>query len=329
MKRFGLALLTSAALAVPGALPAVAQSAYPARPITLVVPFAAGGPNDVMSRIVGEHMGRTLGQPVIIENSAGAGGTSGSGRVAQASPDGYTLVSGHVGTHAAAPALYPNLRYNPLTDFTPIGQVAETPILIATKRDFPAADLAAFVAVTKARGASLSLGHAGVGSISHISCLLLTSTLGFKPVEVPYRGSAPAMTDLVAGHYDFTCALLVDALPFVSNDRLRFLAVSAPARVPQLPATPTAAEAGQPEFRASSWFAFYLPKATPDAIRDRLVAALDAALNDATVRQKLETAGLIVPAPDQRGPAPLVRRMNEEIQRWSAIVSAAQIRLAP
>ncbi len=192
MKRFGLALLTSAALAVPGALPAVAQSAYPARPITLVVPFAAGGPNDVMSRIVGEHMGRTLGQPVIIENSAGAGGTSGSGRVAQASPDGYTLVSGHVGTHAAAPALYPNLRYNPLTDFTPIGQVAETPILIATKRDFPAADLAAFVAVTKARGASLSLGHAGVGSISHISCLLLTSTRGSSSATTgcaswPYR----------------------------------------------------------------------------------------------------------------------------------------------
>lgn len=326
MRRAVSALLLSAiALAITD--PAAAQGAYPTRPITLVVPFAAGGPNDVMSRIVAEHMARTLGQAIIIENAAGAGGTSGSARVAQAAPDGYTLLSGHVGTHAAAPALYPNLRYNPLTDFTPIGQVAETPILIAAKHSFPAADLQAFVAAAKAPGASLTLGHAGVGSISHISCLLLTSTIGFKPVEVPYRGSAPAMTDLVAGHYDFTCALLVDVLPFISGDRLRFLAVSAAARVPQLPDTPTAAEANLPQFQASSWFAFYLPKAAPPAVRDRLTAALGAALDDATVRRKLETAGLILPAAEQRGPAALTRRMTEEIARWSAIVKAAQIRL--
>lgn len=326
MRRTASALLLSI-LALAMTSPAAAQGTYPSRPITLVVPFAAGGPNDVMSRIVTEHMSRTLGQPIVIENSAGAGGTTGSGRVAQAAPDGYTMLSGHVGTHAAAPALYPSLRYNPLTDFTPIGQVAETPILIATKRDFPATDLQGFVAAARAPGASLTLGHAGVGSISHISCLLLTSTIGFKPAEVPYRGSAPAMTDLVAGHYDFTCALLVDALAFTSGDRLRFLAVSAPARVPQLPNTPTAAEANLPQFQASSWFAFYLPKAAPDAVRDRLATALYAALDDAAVRQKLETAGLILPTPAQRGPAALTRRMTEEIDRWSAIVKAAQIRL--
>ena len=326
MRRAVSALLMSA-IALAMANPAAAQGTYPTRPITLVVPFAAGGPNDVMSRIVAEHMSRTLGQPIIIENAAGAGGTTGSARVAQAAPDGYTLLSGHVGTHAAAPALYPNLRYNPLTDFTPVGQVAETPILIATKRSFQATDLQAFVAAARATGANLTLGHAGVGSISHISCLLLTSTIGFKPVEVPYRGSAPAMTDLVAGHYDFTCALLVDALPFISGDRLRFLAVSAPARVPQLPGTPTAAEANLPQFQASSWFAFYLPRAAPDAVRDRLAAALNSALDDATVRQKLETAGLILPAAAQRGPSALTQRMSDEIARWSAIVREARIRL--
>jgi tripartite-type tricarboxylate transporter receptor subunit TctC len=324
--KLGLGLLLST---IASAMPfsALAQAPYPTRPITLVVPFAAGGPNDVMARIVSEHMSRTLGQPIIVENSAGAGGTTGSARVAQAAPDGYTFLSGHVGTHAAAPALYPNLRYNPLTDFTPIGQVAETPIVIATKRDFPAADLATFVAAAKARGQSLMLGHAGVGSIGHISCLLLTSAVGFKPVEVPYRGSAPAMTDLIAGHYDFACALLADALPFIAGDRLRFLAVSAPARVPQLPQTPTATEAGLPQFKASSWFAFYLPKGAPEPVRDRLAGALDAALNDAGVKQKLETAGLILPAAGERGPAALTRRMTEEIARWSAIVKAAQIRL--
>lgn len=326
MTRIGSLLLLSA-VALATLRPAAAQDAYPTRPITLVVPFAAGGPNDVMSRIVAEHMSRTLGQPVIVENAAGAGGTTGSGRVAQAAPDGYTLLSGHVGTHAAAPALYPNLRYNPLADFTPVGQVAETPILVAARRGLPAADMQAFIGMAKERGASLTLGHAGVGSISHISCLLLTSTIGFKPTEVPYRGSAPAMTDLVAGHYDFTCALLVDALAFVGGDRLRFLAVSAPARVPQLPDTPTASEAGLPGFQASSWFAFYLPKGAPDTVRDRLVAALDAALADAAVRGRLEAAGLIVPAAAQRGPAALTRRMTEEIGRWSAIVQAAQIRL--
>jgi tripartite-type tricarboxylate transporter receptor subunit TctC len=178
---------------------AQAEATFPSRPITLIVPFSAGGPNDVMSRIVSEHMSRKLGQPIIVENVGGAGGTIGSTRVAKSTPDGYTLVSGHVGTHAAAPALYPNLRYDPLTDFVPIGQVAETPILVVTRRDLAADSMASFIAIAKQPGPGLTLGHAGVGSIGHISCLLFTSLAGFKPVEVPYRGSALAMTDLIAG----------------------------------------------------------------------------------------------------------------------------------
>ena len=306
---------------------AQAEAPFPSRPITLVVPFSAGGPNDVMSRIVSEHMSRKLGQPIIVENVGGAGGTIGSTRVAKSAPDGYTLVSGHVGTHAAAPALYPNLRYDPLTDFMPVGQVAETPILVVTRRDLAADSMASFIAIAKQPGPGLTLGHAGVGSIGHISCLLFTSLAGFKPVEVPYRGSALAMTDLIAGRSDFSCALLVDVLPFLGDNHLRFLTVSASARVPQLPDTPTASEAGIPRFVASSWFAFFLPKGVPDAIRDQLADAIRAALEDDGVKKRLELAGLILPPPDQRGPEPLKRRMIEEIARWRDIVKSAQIRL--
>ncbi|WP_295846152.1 tripartite tricarboxylate transporter substrate-binding protein [Tardiphaga sp.] len=324
MKCFWPGRLAIAALAL-AAGAASAQPSFPIKPVTLIVPFAAGGPNDVMSRIVAEHMSRTFGQPILIENVAGAGGTTGSARVAVSQPDGYTLLSGHVGTHAAAPALYPKLRYNPLTDFSPIGLVAETPILVATRHSLQVDTLQAFVGLAKQKDADLTLGHAGVGSIGHISCLLLSKTIEIKPTEVPYRGSAPAMIDLIAGRSDYTCALLVDVLPFIGSASLKFLAVSAPARVPQLPSTPTAAEAGMPEFRASSWFAFYLPKATPDSIRDRFVAALDSALSDPAVRKRFVDSGLVLPAPDMLGPAPLKQLMIEETARWSDIIRSARI----
>lgn len=323
------ALLAAIVLVCAMPLAAAAQAPFPTRPMKLVVPFAAGGPNDVMSRIVAEHMSRSLGQMVVVENVPGAGGTIGSARVAASAPDGYSFVSGHVGTHAVAPALYRALRYDPLADFTPIGLVAETPVLIAAKRDLPVDTLGAFAALAKQRGEAMIVGHAGVGSISQISCLLLSSTLGIKPTEVPYRGSAPAMNDLVAGQYDATCALLVDVLPYVGTDKLRFLAVSAPARIPQLPTVPTAAEAGAPAFVASSWFAFYLPRATPEPIRDRLAGALRGALDDATVRGRLETAGLVVAPADQRSPAAVTGRMTDEIARWSAIIKAANIQVEP
>jgi len=187
--------------------------------------------------------------------------------------------------------------------------------------------MASFIAIAKARGPELTLAHAGVGSISHISCLLFTSVVGFKPVGVPYRGSALAMTDLIAGRSDFSCALLGDVLPFLGDNHLRFLTISAPARVPQLPDTPTSKEVGLAKFVASSWFAFYLPKGVPETIRDRFTDALGAALDDDSVRKRLELAGLILPPPDQRGPEPLKQRMAEEIARWQDIVKTAQIQL--
>src|SRR5512139_1482546 len=176
---------------------------YPTRPITVIVPFAAGGPTDVVARIVGDHMGRTLGQQVVIENVVGAGGTTGIIRGAQSTPDGYTIMMGHMGTHGAAPALYPNLKYDPAKDFAPIGMAAGTPIIIVAKKDYPAKDLKEFVAKVKADGDKVNQAHAGVGSVSHSTCILLNSQLGVKPTAVPYKGTGPALNDLVSGQVDY------------------------------------------------------------------------------------------------------------------------------
>jgi tripartite-type tricarboxylate transporter receptor subunit TctC len=307
--------------------PALAQADYPNRPVTLVVPFAAGGPNDVMSRIVAEHMRTSLGQPVIIENVPGAGGTLGSARVARAQPDGYTILSGHVGTHGAAPALYPNLKYDPQKDFAPVGLVAETPMLLAVRKDFPATSVKDFISVAKEKGSNLANGHAGVGSLSHISCLLLNSLVGVKPTELPYRGSAPATLDLLSGQFDYMCALFVDVMSQIGSDKMRLLTVSAPNRLRQLPNVPTAVEAGIPAFKATSWFAFFLPAATPAPVRAKIVTALSAALNDATVQKRFEEVGLILPAADRRGPEPLAQLLSEEIKKWSPVIVAAGVKL--
>lgn len=305
----------------------LAQADYPAKPITLVVPFAAGGPNDVMSRIVAEHMRKHLGQPVIVENVAGAGGTLGSARVSRAQPDGYTLLSGHVGTHGAAPSLYPKLPYDPQKSFVPVGLVAETPMLLAVRKGFPAASVPDFVKLAREKGSGITSGHAGAGSLSHISCLLLNAQIGAKPTEVPYRGSAPAMVDILAGRVDYMCALLVDVLPQVGADNMTFLAVSAPSRLKSLPNVPTNAEAGIPGFKATSWFAFFLPAETPAPIRNKISAALSAALDDATVQKRFEEVGLILPAADRRGPDQLAKLLDEEIKKWSAIITSAGVRL--
>ena len=196
---------------------AVAQTDYPQRAITLIVPFAAGGPTDVVSRIVGDHMSRTLGQPVIIENVVGAGGTTASTRAARATPDGYTIEMGHMGTHAASVALYPNLAYKPDTDFAPIGLVAGTPVLIVAKKDFPPKDLKEFVTYVKANVAALNMAHAGVGSVSFTTCLLLNSILVVKPASIPFNGTGPALTALISGHVDYMCDQIVNLVQQVQG----------------------------------------------------------------------------------------------------------------
>jgi tripartite-type tricarboxylate transporter receptor subunit TctC len=263
--------------------PATAQD-YPNRPITVIVPFAAGGPTDVVARIVTDNMAKTLGQSFVIENVVGAGGTTGITRAKRARNDGYTIAMGHLGTHAAAPSLYPNLQYDPVKDFEPIGLAAGTPILILAKKDFPAKDLKEFAAYLKANETKVNAAHAGVGSVSFTTCLLLNSILKVKPTAVPYQGTGPSMNALVAGQVDYMCDQIVNAVPQVLGGTIKAYAIATEERNPSLPNVPTTKEAGMPEFQASAWNALFAPKGTPKAVVDKLSAALDKALVDVVTR---------------------------------------------
>src|SRR6186713_3061234 len=211
------------------ATPVLAQGAWPSRPITVIVPFAAGGPTDAITRIVAQHMSQTLGQQLVVENVVGAGGTTGSTRAARATPDGYTLITGHMGTHAASVALYPDLQYHPEKDFEPIALLAGTPILILARKDFPPKDLKEFVAYVKANETKVNAAHAGVGSVSNVSCELLNSVLGVKPIGVPFNGTGPAKNALVAGQVDYMCDQIVNAVPQVNGGTIKAYAVATPA----------------------------------------------------------------------------------------------------
>src|SRR5215470_7472567 len=249
--------------------PAAAQTDYPRRPITLIVPFAAGGPTDVISRIISDHMSRTLGQSIVVENMLGAGGTTASTRAARATPDGYTIEMGHMGTHAASVALYPNLAYKPDVDFAPIGLVAGTPVLILARKDFPPADLKAFVTYVKENVATLNMAHAGVGSVSFTTCLLLNSILGVKPTSVPFNGTGPALTALISGQVDYMCDQIVNVVQQVQAGQIKAYAIGTPTRNDALPNVPTSKEAGLPEFEAQAWNALFAPKDTPQPIVDK------------------------------------------------------------
>ncbi|MGB9365404.1 MAG: tripartite tricarboxylate transporter substrate binding protein BugD [Xanthobacteraceae bacterium] len=314
----------AATLALAGALaaPAAAQD-YPSRPITLIVPFAAGGPTDIVARIAGEHMSRTLGQQIVIENAVGAGGTTASTRAKRAAPDGYTIIMGHMGTHAASVALYPKLQYDPRTDFDPIGMVAGTPILILAKKDFPAKDLKEFVAYVKANEKTLNLAHAGVGSVSFTTCLLLNSIIGVKPVSVPFNGTGPSMNALVGGQVDYMCDQIVNAVPQVQAGSIKAYAIATAARNPALPDLPTTKEAGLPEFEASAWNALFAPKGTPKAALDKLTDALDKALSDEGVRKRLLELGSDIPDGPRRGPAALGTLVKSEVDKWGKVIKEA------
>ncbi len=296
---------------------------YPTRPITMIVPFTAGGPTDVIARIVGEHMSKTLGQTIIIENVIGAGGTTGSARGAQAAPDGYTLTMGHMGTHGAAPALYPKLKYNPTTDFEPVGMAAGTPILIIAKKTFPPNTLKEFVTYLKANTASVNEAHAGVGSVSFTSCTLLNSQLGLKLTQVAYRGTGPAMNDLVAGQVDFMCDQIVNLVEQVKSGNIKAYAIATPERSPALPNVPTTKEAGLPDYQVTAWNAVFAPKGTPRDIVTKVNAALDGALDDASVRKRLLELGAVIPPKGERSAAWLGTFVKSEVARWTPILKAA------
>lgn len=301
--------------------PSAAQT-YPTRSITMIVPFAAGGPTDVISRIVTAHMAQTLGQSIIIENMVGAGGTTATARAARATNDGYMLITGHMGTHAASVPLYPKLAYHPEKDFEPVALLAGTPILILARKDFPPKDLKEFVTYVKANAEKVNAAHAGVGSVSHVSCELL-SILDIKPVGVPFNGTGPAMNALVAGQVDYMCDQIVNAVPQINAGTIKAYAIATPERNPSLPNVPTTVEAGLPAFQAQAWNAMFAPKGTSPAIIASLNAAAIRALDDETVKKRLVELGSVIPAPADRTPEALARLVKNEIAKWSPVLKPA------
>ena len=319
MKRI---LWAMAALALAGIAAAQAET-YPARQVTIIVPFAAGGPSDVIARIIGDQMSKRLGQPFINEVVSGAAGTIGTTRAARAAPDGYTLVMGHMGTHAASLALYPNLAYDPRTDFVPIGLVLETPEVLVTRKDLPPNTLAEFMAYARQNEAKLNMAHSGVGSISYVGCLLLNSAIGIKPTLVPFTGSSQATNALLGGQVDYFCDPIVAQMAHVRAGTLKGLAIAAAQRHPLLPDVPTAAEQGLPQFSASPFYALFAPKGTPASVVEALSAALDQALDDEGTRKRFSDLGATIAEKSRRGPAPMAALVKSEIARLTPILQAA------
>ena len=296
---------------------------YSSRTIALVVPFPPGGPSDVVARIIADGMSRQLNQTVIIENVGGAGGTLGTARVAAAAPDGYTLLAAGMGSHVAAPVLTPNIRYDAVKDFEPIGLTANAPVAVVARKDFPAKDLKELIAYVKEHGDSVKQAHGGVGSSSHMACLLLTSELGLKPKLIPYRGTGPALADLIGGHVDFYCDQLVSVAPAVKGKTIKAYVVSGDAASPALPGVPSAKQAGIPDYTLSIWSAMYAPKGTPPNIVAKLSGALDKALDDPAHDKRMVDLRGAVPTKAERGPAHLTAVLKADIAKWHPILKAA------
>jgi tripartite-type tricarboxylate transporter receptor subunit TctC len=319
MKKVVLALAAVAGLAATGAQ---AQN-YPTRPITMIVPFAAGGPTDVIARIVSDHMSRTLGQQIVIENVAGAGGTTGITRAAQSQPDGYTIMMGHMGTHGAAPALSPNLKYDPAKDFAPIGVAAGTPIVIVAKKDFPANDLKGFLAYLKANGDKVNMAHAGVGSVSHSTGIFFNSVVKVKPTMVAYRGTGPALNDLMGNTVDFMTDQIVNVAPQIQGNNIKAFAIATPERSPVLPNVPTTKEAGLDGYEVSAWNAVFAPKGTPPDVVKKLSDALMKSLDDENTKKRLLDLGGVLPTAAERTPDGLQKLVESEVARWTPVLKAA------
>ena len=304
-------------------LPAAAQD-FPTRPITMVVVFAPGGPTDVLARIVADHMGRTLGQRVLIENVAGAGGTTGGARGAKADPDGYTLTVGSLGSHGAAAALYKNIQYDS-RELEPVGLIAGTPGYFVVRKDFPAATFQAFAAHVKANPGKVTNGHAGVGSTPHLACLYLAHLTGLQMLSTPYRGSGPAMNDLVAGQIDSMCDLAPTVVPQVQAGTIRAIMLAQPERSPATPDVPSSAEAGLPAYLFTGWNAVFAPKGTPKPVLDELSGALQTALSDEAVRRRIEELGSNPAKPEEQTPEHLRQLVRSDVEKWGKVIGDAGV----
>ena len=297
---------------------------FPARPVIVTVPFAAGGPADVIARILAHGMSKILSQQFVVENTAGAGGTIGTAKIATASPDGYSVLLMHVG-HAANVAFYSHLRYDPVKDFEPIGLVAESPMAFVARKDLPADNFADFIAYVKANKEKLTHGFAGVGSASHLCSLLFLNAIDSAVAGVPYKGTAPALNDLIGGHLDFMCDQTLNVLQPAKTGLIKAYAATTPQRLRVAPDLPTVSESGLPGFEMVVWYAMYAPKGTPKPIIDKLSAALQQALQDPEVKERLEQSGAETVPPERARPEPLRAHLKAEIEKWVPLIKKAGV----
>jgi tripartite-type tricarboxylate transporter receptor subunit TctC len=314
-----------AALALIAATAAAAAQTFPTRPITIVVPFAAGGPADAMARVMGDRMGRSLGQQIIVEDVAGAGGSVGVGRVVRAAPDGYTVGIGHWSTHVVNGAIY-DLPYDLLKDLEPVARLPSNPQFIVSKKSVPARDLKELVAWIKANESRISAGTAGPGSASHVAGVYFQTITGTHFPFVPYRGTGPAMNDLIAGQIDLMVDQTSNSMAQVRAGSIKAYAVTAKERLASAPDIPTVDEAGLPGLYISYWHGIWAPKNTPKDIVAKLNAAIGAALVDPNVRQRFAELGQEIPPPEQQSPAALAAFQKAETEKWWPIVKAADIK---
>ena len=297
---------------------------YPNKVITMIVPFAAGGPTDTVARLLGAPMTKTLKQQIIVENVGGAGGTIAANRVAKAPPDGYTILIHHIGM-ATAPALYRKLPYNPMTDFEPIGLINEVPMTLVAKKDFPAKDLMELIAYVKANKDKVNYANAGLGAASHLCGMLFMTAIQTEVTTIPYSGTGPAMNDLLGGQVDFMCDQTTNTTSQIKAGKIKVYGVTTDNRVPSLPDVPTMDEAGLKGFEVTVWHALYAPKGTPTPVIDKLTEALQEALQDATVKQRFADLGTEPVAADRATPEALRKHLQAEIDKWGPIIKKAGV----
>ena len=324
MKRSLLALLAAIAAALPSCLHA---QPFPSRPLTMVVPYAAGGAFDVVGRIVAAQMGQVLGQSVIVENTTGAGGIVGVTRVINAKPDGYTFLLGTVGTHAYNQTIYRKRRYDAIGDFTPVTLFSEQPMVLEVRKDLAADSFAEFVALLKRDGARMQYGSAGAGSTTHLACSLLNARIGAQVTHVPYRGSAPATNDLIGGQIDYVCGNLGAAIALINGKQVKALALLSKQRSPLIPDLPTAQESGVDGYDVTTWTAIFLPKGAPQEIVAKLNAATHAAMDAPAIKARMLEIGVAGIAPERRSPEYLAGYVADEIARWEGPIKSAGLQV--